>query len=83
MLTIDILTEEKEFFKGEASFVRLPGEEGELGILPGHAPLLSTLNEGQIMIRNNEGELKIQIRGGFVDIRDDLIQVITPSAEKC
>ena len=54
MLTVEIITEEKEIFSGQAKFLLAPGVEGVLGILPGHAPLVSLLEAGVVTMDLHE-----------------------------
>ena len=68
MFKIEILSPSKPLFKGEVEMAVLPGEHGELGILKGHAPLLTTLKKGRIRLKFGREEKTFDIESGFVEI---------------
>jgi F-type H+-transporting ATPase subunit epsilon len=68
-------------FEGDADMVILPGSEGEMGILPNHEPLLSTLKYGILRVRRNVDEQVFTIAGGVVEVQPDLITVLADAAE--
>ena len=79
-LQLDIVTPEKTVFSGEVSFVYLPGAVGEMGILPGHAALLSVLVPGELRF-GYKGDIEfLAIAGGFVEVVDDKVTVLTDKA---
>jgi len=79
-LHLDIVTPEETHFSGKVSFVYLPGSEGELGILPHHAPLVTALKPGE-MRYGAEGEIEmLAVGGGFVEVADDRVVVMTDMA---
>ena len=82
-LHVDVVSAEEAIFSGEAKFVVLPGESGELGILPGHTPLLGELAEGWIVRIEREGEpeLRVAVHGGFLSVRKDGVSVLAETAE--
>ena len=55
-MTVDILTPDETLFSGEASYVGLPGSDGSLGIMNNHAPLVTTLKSGTVVVKNANGE---------------------------
>ena len=73
---VDVVSAEGSTFSGEAKFVALPGESGELGILPHHAPLVSILGFGELRIRKGGAEESFAIVGGFVQVRPDKVVVM-------
>lgn len=78
----DIVTQERIIFTGEVRSVSLPGTEGRMGVLPNHAPLLTTLGYGEIIVRDPDGnEQYIAIGGGFAEVQPDHIIVLADSAE--
>lgn len=80
-IQVDIVTPERELFSGEVDMVTLPGTDGQMGIMAGHAPLLSTLDIGEIMLhRGNEVEY-IAVGGGVVEVRPDKVNVLADVAE--
>ena len=69
MLHVSIHSIEKTLFEGDADSVTLPGVDGELGILPLHLPLISSLKRGTINIHQGREVLFIEIKGGFAEVR--------------
>jgi F-type H+-transporting ATPase subunit epsilon len=68
-------------YEGDVDMVLLPGSQGEMGILPHHAPLLSTLKYGILRVRVNDREEVFTIAGGIVEVQPDLITVMADAAE--
>jgi len=68
-------------FEGDADTVVLPGTEGEMGILPNHAPLLSTLDFGVIRVRYQGTEEAFTVAGGVVEVQPDIVTVLADRAE--
>ncbi len=82
-LRLDIVTPERELFSGEVNSILAPGFEGQLGILPQHAPLLTVLEEGVLVVRHPErGELTFAIHGGYMQVLPDRIIVLADVAER-
>ncbi|MBC7226352.1 MAG: F0F1 ATP synthase subunit epsilon [Thermoflexales bacterium] len=79
---LDIVTPEKQLFSGEVDSVLLPGAEGELGILPRHAPLLTALTIGELVARRGEEELLFAIHGGFAQVLPDRVIVLADMGER-
>lgn len=78
---ISVVSAEAEIFSGQATFVALPGEEGELGILPQHAPLLTRIRPGSVRIETLEGEPQfIFVAGGVLEVRPDEVIVLSDTA---
>ncbi len=78
---LEIVTVEREVFAEEVDFVVVPGEGGELGILPRHAPLVSTLKTGELRIRRAGQVEYFAVSGGFVQVRPDKVVVLADAAE--
>jgi len=68
-------------FEGDADIVVLPGTAGEMGILPNHAPLLSTLGYGVIKVRYQDEEEVFTVAGGVVEVQPDIVTVLADRAE--
>jgi F-type H+-transporting ATPase subunit epsilon len=81
-LKIDIVTAERIVYSAEADAVIAPGVEGQLGILPHHAPLMTTLQAGELVVRKGAQEEIIAISGGFLEVRPDRIIVLADQAER-
>lgn len=75
-MQLDILTPEKTIYSGEASSVTVPGTDGSLGILSNHAPLISSLKEGDVIIQTPGGEEKYVIAGGVVEVMKNKVIVL-------
>jgi F-type H+-transporting ATPase subunit epsilon len=82
-LDIEIVTGERVVFKDEgADMVIAPGGAGTLGILPEHAPLITTLSLGELRIKKGNEEQSILVYGGFMEVVDNKVLVLADSAER-
>jgi F-type H+-transporting ATPase subunit epsilon len=77
----EIVSQDRMVFEGNADIVIAPGVNGEMGILPHHAPLLSTLNFGILKVRHDGEEEIFTIAGGVVAVQPNLITVLADAAE--
>ncbi|WP_353190891.1 F0F1 ATP synthase subunit epsilon [Pandoraea pnomenusa] len=81
LLMVDVVSTERSIFSGEARFVEVPGAQGELGVLPGHTPLLTGVRPGTVRIESPDGaETYLYIAGGFVEIQPDRVTVLADTA---
>ena len=80
-LLLEIVTPEKLAYSDTVDSVNLPGIEGELGILPHHAPLVSMLGVGELRIRKGGAEESFAIVGGFLQVRPDRVVVMAETAD--
>lgn len=78
---LEIVTADREVFADDVEFVVVPGSEGELGILPRHAPLISSLKAGELRMRRAGQVEFFAIGGGFVQIRSDKVVVLADDAQ--
>jgi F-type H+-transporting ATPase subunit epsilon len=78
---LEIVTPEKRAYSDDVDAVTLPGSEGELGILPRHAPLISQLGVGELRIRKGGTVESFAIVGGFVQVRPDKVVVMAETAD--
>lgn len=79
---VEVVTQEKKVFEErEADMVLVPGSEGEMGVLPHHAPVLTTMGFGELVIRKGNREERFVIYGGVVDIRPDKVVALAYLAE--
>jgi F-type H+-transporting ATPase subunit epsilon len=78
---LEIVTVEREVFAEDVDFVVVRGEGGELGILPHHAPLISTLKTGELRMRRAGQVEYFAVSGGFVQVRPDKVVVLADAAE--
>lgn len=79
---VDVVSAEEEIFSGLAEIVSLPGETGDLGILPGHAPLLTRIRPGTVRIKvpNQAEEEVIFVAGGMLEVQPNLVTVMADTA---
>lgn len=80
-LQLEIVTPERLAYSDTVDSVVLPGSEGEMGVLPHHAPLLATLGIGELRIRKGGAEEAFAIVGGFVQVRPDKVVVMAETAD--
>src|SRR6185503_21150415 len=80
-LLLEIVTPERQVFNDQVDSVVCPGVEGELGVLPHHAPLLTTLGVGELRIRRGGQEEFFAIAGGFLQVRPDKVVVMAETAD--
>lgn len=81
MLDVAIISPERVVFEGQASQVVAPAYDGELGILPMHAPLMTLLGTGPLRLVGGDGSAQtFEVSGGFLQIIDDRVRVVTESA---
>ena len=80
-IRLEIVTPERLAYEDDVDSVNVPGIEGELGILPHHAPLLSMLGFGELRIRKGGAEEVFAIVGGFVQVRPDKVVVMAETAD--
>jgi F-type H+-transporting ATPase subunit epsilon len=77
----EIVSQGRLVFEGDADIVVVPGVAGEMGILPNHAPLLSTLKFGILKVRIRDREEVFAIAGGVIEVQPDIITVLADAAE--
>jgi F-type H+-transporting ATPase subunit epsilon len=80
-LQLEIVTPERLAYSDEVDSVQLPGIEGELGVLPHHAPLISTLGVGELRIRKGGAEESFAIVGGFLQVLPTKVVVLAETAD--
>jgi F-type H+-transporting ATPase subunit epsilon len=79
---VDVVSAEEQIFSGEAEFVVLPGEAGELGIYPRHTPLITRIRPGSVRIKlpNTQDEQLIFVAGGILEVQPNVITVLADTA---
>jgi F-type H+-transporting ATPase subunit epsilon len=77
----DIVSQDRTVFSGDVDIVVLPGAAGEMGILPNHAPVLTTLKYGIIKVRKDGKEELFTVAGGVAEVQPDIVTVLADSAE--
>ncbi len=80
-IQVDIVSAEQEIWSGEGTMVFAPGEVGELGIAPGHTPLITRLNPGDVRVIREDGEEEfIFVSGGILEVQPHLVTVLSDTA---
>jgi F-type H+-transporting ATPase subunit epsilon len=77
----EIVSQDRLVFEGDADIVVVPGTAGEMGILPNHAPLLSTLKFGILTVRSQGREEHFTVAGGVIEVQPTIITILADSAE--
>ena len=79
---VDVVSAEEQIFSGEAKFVALPGESGELGIMPRHTPLITRIKPGAVRIQraDNDEEEFVFVAGGILEVQPDRVTVLADTA---
>lgn len=79
---LEIVTPQRKVFSESVKFLVAPGADGELGILPDHAPLITSLNIGILRIQQEGKNMKVVVSGGFMEVRNSKVTILATSAEK-
>ncbi len=81
-IQLDVVTPERRVLSEAVDMVTVPGLGGELGILPGHTPLISQLQTGVLSYVQNGQTFQLHVSGGFIEVRDDRVSVLAEIAER-
>ncbi len=79
-LQVSVISPEQVLFEGAASSVTVPAFDGELGILPMHAPMMTLLGTGTLQVQGSDGLKRFHVAGGFLQVVDDTVRVVTEKA---
>ena len=77
MLKVSVISPEASLYEGDASQVVAPAYDGEVGILTGHAPMMTLLGKGQLRIDGGSGERRFSIEGGFLQVIENHVRIVT------
>jgi F-type H+-transporting ATPase subunit epsilon len=77
----EIVSQDRTVFEGDVDIVVIPGTDGEMGILPNHAPLLSTIRMGIVKVRQGGEEQDFTITGGLVEVQPKIVTILADAAE--
>lgn len=77
---LEIITPDKKVFSGEVNSVRVPGTGGQFQILNNHAPIISTLQNGKVIIKTTSGNQSFDVKGGIVEVLKNKVVVLAESA---
>ena len=81
MLTVSVVSPERTLFEGEAESLIAPAFDGQVGILTDHAPMLTLLGNGELRLTSAGGDRKFTVSGGFLEVADNRVRVVTERAE--
>jgi len=80
-IKVDVVSAEESIFEGRAKFIALPGEAGELGILPGHTPLITRIRPGAVRIVGADGDEEfVFVAGGILEVQPGVVTVLADTA---
>lgn len=80
-LAVSVISPERVLFEGTATAAVVPAFDGEMGILPQHAPLMTLLGRGTLHLDTGAGPRRFRVGGGFLQVVDDQVRVVTEEAE--
>ena len=81
MLTVSVISPEAVLFEGTTDSIIAPAFDGEVGILTGHAPMMTLLGQGELRLGADGGQ-RFKVQGGFLQVVDDQVRVVTEHATK-
>jgi len=79
-IRLEIVTPERMLVRDDVDEVVVPGEDGYLGVLPGHTPLLSTLKSGDLWYRKGQEKTHVTIGGGFAEVLPDRVTILAEAS---
>jgi F-type H+-transporting ATPase subunit epsilon len=79
-MRVTVVAPDRTVFEGDAAAVTAPAYDGQVGILPRHAPFVTLLGAGRLTVRGTDGTQTFQVRGGFLQVVDDTVRVVTEQA---
>jgi F-type H+-transporting ATPase subunit epsilon len=81
-MRVTLISPDRSVYDGEATSVIAPAYDGEVGILPHHAPFMTLLGDGRLVVRTAGEVHRFTVRGGFLQVRDDVVRLVTEHAEE-
>lgn len=81
-MRVIILSPERSVFDGEARALVAPAYDGKVGILPRHAPFITLLGEGPVLVRRAEGTAQFEVKGGYLWVKDDTVRIVAENAKE-
>ncbi len=83
VIRLDFVSQDHMVFSGDVTEILAPGSEGQLGILPKHAPLMTILAPGEVLVkREGEPDLSFAVSGGWMEVRPDHVNILARTAER-
>ncbi len=80
-IRVEIVSQDRLVYEGEADIVTAPSVEGEIGVLPDHAPLIAILALGVIKVQRGEQEEVFTVTGGFIEVQPDIVTIMAEASE--
>lgn len=80
-MRVTIISPDRSVYDGDATSVIAPAFDGEVGILSRHAPFMTLLGKGRLVVRRSDAVEQFTVRGGFLQVRNDVVRVATEHAE--
>ncbi len=81
-MMLEIITAERQVYSGEVDMVIAPGFDGQLGILPKHAPLMTMLKPGELTVRKDGEDIYVAVSGGFMEVLGNKVSVLADACER-
>jgi len=81
-MRVTVISPERSVYDGDADAVVAPAFDGEVGILPRHAPFMTLLGEGRMTVRAEGSERTFRVRGGFLQVAHDIVRVVAEDARE-
>ena len=81
-MMLEIITAERQVYSDEVDMVIAPGVDGQLGILPKHAPLMTMLKPGELTVRKNGEDIYVAVSGGFMEVLGNRVSVLADACER-
>ena len=81
-MRVTIISPERAVYDGEATAVVAPAYDGEVGILPRHAPFMTLIGSGRLLVRRGVETAAFQVRGGFLQVRNDTVRVVAENVQE-
>ena len=80
-LQVELVSAERLLWSGTASMVIARTVDGDIGVLPGHSPVLALMSGGEVTVRTADGDVRAAVHGGFLSVADDRVSVLAETAE--
>ncbi|MCH7737332.1 MAG: F0F1 ATP synthase subunit epsilon [Chloroflexi bacterium] len=81
-MMLEIITAERQVYSDEVDMVIAPGLDGQLGILPRHAPLMTILKAGELMVRKDGEDMYVAVSGGFMEVLSNRVSILADACER-
>jgi F-type H+-transporting ATPase subunit epsilon len=81
-MRVTVISPERAVYDGDATAVVVPAYDGKVGILPRHAPFMTLLGSGELVVRQESGAATFTVRGGFLQVRNDTVRIVAESVHQ-